>query len=472
MSYLVYLTLIPPILLGILLASLVILPTGRGNLLLLFSLGIPVGFGVTACLYFLWSYCLNPSFPGFWLVELFLIAVLAWYNWKLKDRLKKLIPDWKKWTWIDWSIILIFLAVFITALASFDAYTKANPHGRYDAWAIWNVRARMIARGAEHWKDVFIPQVFHADYPLLVPLTIARSWVLAGTESQRIPPAVAGLFTFASSGILPGALIALKKRQTALLAGIILLTTPWFVYFGSLQFADLPLASCILAACISLAIGLMDREYSWRWFFISSLAAGLSAWVKNEGQLFLLVFAIISAFLALSVFRRINDVKSIGSLMTGVLLPLVVILLFKLTLAPANDVVDTGNLGQTLSQLISLPRYGEVISALQDYPKGFGGWAFPLPLIFMAFWLLMCPVFSKENRLAIISLAGLLILQWIGYFLIYVITPHGLQTHINQSYDRLLMHIYPLFLFFLFLFLPPLDDLFTRRGNSKDVPAV
>ena len=130
MSYLVYLTLIPPILIGTLLASLLILPTGRGNLFLVGSLGIPVGFGISACLYFLWSYFLNPSFPGFWLVEMLLIAVLLWANWEQKELIIPLLPDWKKWTWLDWSLGLLFLAVLIAALVSFDAYTKANPHGR------------------------------------------------------------------------------------------------------------------------------------------------------------------------------------------------------------------------------------------------------------------------------------------------------------------------------------------------------
>jgi 4-amino-4-deoxy-L-arabinose transferase-like glycosyltransferase len=373
---------------------------------------------------------------------------------------------------LDWGLAALFLVVFIIELVSFDAYTKANPHGRYDAWAIWNVRARMIARGGEHWKSVFIPQVFHADYPLLVPLSIARSWVLAGTESQRIPPAVAGLFTFASSGILAGALLSLRKKQSAWLAGIILLTTPWFVYFGSLQFADLPLAACILSASACLCMALMDRPSSLRWFLLAGLSAGLAAWVKNEGQLFLLVFAIVTTAVILFSYHKKERLPVLLNVIYGLILPLSVIVLFKLTLAPANDVVDTGNLGQSMSQLLSLPRYGEVINAYLNYPKGFGGWTFPLPLVFLLFWILMGPVVNKENRAAIFSLSGLLALQWIGYFLIFVITPHALQTHINQSYDRLLMHIYPSFLLFLFLFLPPLEMAAIPWLNSKNTPAV
>jgi hypothetical protein len=472
MTNLVYLSLIPPILLGFLLVVWLTLKTERSNLLFIFSLGIPVGFGIDACLYSLWSYLLNPSFPGFWLVEALLIAVLVFLNWKQRDQFKTLIPDWKKWTWLDWGLAAFFLVVLIIGLVSFDAYTKANPHGRYDAWAIWNVRARMIARGGEHWKSVFIPQVFHADYPLLVPLTIARAWVLAGTESQKIPPAVAGLFTFASAGILPGALLSLRKKQSAWLAGIILLTTPWFVYFGSLQFADLPLAACILSAVSCLCMALMDRLSSLRWFALAALAAGLAAWVKNEGQLFLLVFAVVAAAVFLFSFQKNERLQVLLHAFYGLILPLTILVLFKLTLAPANDVVDTGNLGQSVSQLLSPSRYGEVITAYLHYPKGFGGWALPLPLAFLSFWILMGPKVNKENRAAVFSLAGVLALQWIGYFLIFVITPHALQTHINQSYDRLLMHIYPSFLLFLFLFLPPLDTIAFPWQKSKNTPAV
>ncbi len=89
---------------------------------------------------------------------------------------------------LEWFVGGIFLIVAAIGLISFINYTIANPHGRYDAWAIWNVRARMLARAGDHWKTIFIPQVFHADYPLLIPMTIAHSWMMAGTESQRIPP--------------------------------------------------------------------------------------------------------------------------------------------------------------------------------------------------------------------------------------------------------------------------------------------
>lgn len=460
MSYLVYLTLLPPLLIGMLLAACVLLPTRKANALLLLSLGIPLGFGISACLFFLWSLVFNPSFPGFLFVELALIGVLSIILWKQRQHFQSIRPEFLKWNRFDWLGVAVLLIVMILGLATFAAYTQTDPHGRYDSWAIWTVRARMLTRGGINWKSVFVPQIFHADYPLLVPLTIAHSWIIAGTESQRIPPAVAGLFTFAPAGILIGTLISLQKRIHGWLAGILLLSTPWVIYFGSLQFADLPLAACMLAASSCLCLSLYDREHAARWLCLAGLSAGLAAWTKNEGQLFLAVFIAVSVFSIWLTFRRAHPARLIGMMLVGIALPLFVLLIFKFTLAPANDVVDTGNLSVVVTRLLSPTRYGEVIAALQIYHKGFGGWLAPIPLLFVFVWLLFKPYPDEHNRAAILPLAALLGFQWIGYFLIYVITPHQLQIHVNQSYDRLLMHLYPSFLLFLFLFLSPWEKVF------------
>lgn len=465
MSYLVYLTLLPPLLLGFLLAVWITLPSQKINWLFLFSISIPLGFGITACLLFLWSIVFHPSFPGYVIIEWLLIACLAFLLWKKRGLIRQNLPDPRKWSRLDLLCAAGFLFVVIIGLVSFSDYTNANPHGRYDAWAIWTVRARMLARGGEHWQSVFVPPVFHADYPLLVPLTIARSWITAGTESQRIPPAVAGLFTFASAGILTGVLFSLGKRKIAWLSGALFLSTPWVIYFGSLQFADLPLATCLLSAVACICLAFQDDELANRWLILSGIFAGLAAWTKNEGQLFLAVYIVIASLAVYLEFRKSKPFRRMGSLVVGMLLPVAVVLLFKFTLAPVNDVVDTSNLSGAFSQLTSFQRYVEVIHALQAYPKGFGGWSAPIPLVFLLLWLALRPVINNQNKTSILTLSALLIVQWIGYFLIYVITPHGLQIHINQSYDRLLMHMYPSFLLLIFLFLPPVEELFKRDLN-------
>lgn len=460
MSYLVYLTLLPPIIIGGLLASWLLLPTRNVNFLLLLSTGIPLGFGVVACLYFFWFEIFNPAIPGFIWLELAIIAALVYVNWKHRKYLFEIFAaPIRNRNKLDWVFGILFLLIAFIGIAAFINYTTANPHGRYDAWAIWTVRARMFFRSGEYWKSIFVPQVFHADYPLLVPLTIAHSWILAGTESQRIPPAVAGLFTFSSAGILVGSLFSMAKKQISWLAGILLLSTPWVIYFGSLQFSDLPLAAYILAASSSLCLALIDRDNSSRWLILAGLSAGFAAWTKNEGQMFLLVFLAVAFISIILVFKQSHPFRLIGRMIIGLLLPIMAILVFKLTLAPANDLVDPGNLTPVLTKLFSISRYGEVLQALHIYHKGFGGWLIPIPVVFLVLWLVLQPRINSENKAAILTLAFILILQWVGYFMIYVITPHDLQTHVNQSYDRLLMHLYPSFVLFMFLFLRPLKKI-------------
>jgi len=473
MSYLSYLTLLPPMLLGILFTAWLLLPTRKANLLLVTSLGIPIGFGISSCLLFLWFYVFNPNKPGFFFLEFGLIACLAFLLWRQKVVSFQFFTGFlKEKDKVQWILGVISLTIAVIGIATFINYVNINPHGRYDAWAIWNVRARMLARAGEQWKSVFIPQVFHADYPLLLPLTIARSWLQSGTESMRIPSAVAGLFTFTSAGILTGCLITLKRWNQGWLAAIVFLSTPWVIFFGSLQFADIPLAAFILAASACLCLALANVDNPSAWLVLAGLCAGLAGWTKNEGQLFLLMFIMVASGMILTIFHKRHFPGKLLQLGIGLLLPVLVILFFKFTLAPTNDVVNTGDLSPTVTALLSPVRYHEVINGLIAYPKGFGGWSVPIPAIVLSIGLLLWPHIQKERIPSLASISLLLILQWIGYFLIYVITPHQIQVHINQSYDRLLMQLYPTFLLLVFVAIRPIEELFNNIKTNSSPPAV
>ena len=473
MSYISYLTLLPPMLLGILFTAWLLLPTRKANLLLIISLGIPIGFGISSCLLFLWFYVFNPNKPGLFFLEFGLITCLAFLLWNQKLISIQFFTGFlKDKNIVHWFLGVICLAIALLGVAIFINYTNINPHGRYDAWAIWNVRARMLARAGVQWKSVFIPQVFHADYPLLVPLTIARSWIQSGTESMHIPPAVAGLFTFSSAGILAGSLISLKRWKQGWLAGIVFLSTPWVIYFGSLQFADLPLAAFILAAGACLCLALANEDKPSPWLVLAGLTAGLAGWTKNEGQLFLLMFILVAGGLILVIFNKRRFPAKLLQLGIGLLLPVLVILFFKFTLAPNNDVVNTGDLSPAVTALLSPAKYSEVINGLIAYPKGFGGWSVPIPAFVLALGFLLWPQIKKEYISSLASLSLLLILQWIGYFLIFVITPHQVQVHINQSYDRLLMQLYPTFLLLVFISLRPIEEIFNNNKTNSIPPAV
>jgi hypothetical protein len=460
MSYIVYLSLLPPVLLGILFVLWLLLPTGKANFFLVLSLGLPTGFGISSCLLFLWSYIFNPGNNWFELIEFGLIAFLLYLLWKQKlVDIQYFISFLKDKNKVHWLLGIAALVVTLFGIAIFINYTTLNPHGRYDAWAIWNVRARMLARAGDHWKSVFIPQVFHADYPLLLPLTIAHSWILAGTESMRIPPAIAGLFTFSCAGILSGSLFSLKRWNPGWLASIILLSTPWVLFFGSKQFADLPLAAYILAASACLCLAFIYNENSTPWLILAGLSAGFAGWTKNEGQLFLVVFCFITGITILLLFKNKSLKEKKLAVGIGLLLPILAILIFKFDLAPANDVVNTSELSPAITSMLKFSRYGEALDAMLRITKAFGGWAFPVPVFVFVAYLLIRPEIGKGRAIIPITLGFLILFQLIGYYMIYIITPHQLTLHINQSFDRLLMHLYPTFLLLIFSTIRPMEEI-------------
>jgi hypothetical protein len=69
-----------------------------------------------------------------------------------------------------------FLALLALAVASSWLGWARFPHGQWDAWSIWNLRARSIFRGAPDWPALLSPAIgwSNPDYPLLLPLLLQK----------------------------------------------------------------------------------------------------------------------------------------------------------------------------------------------------------------------------------------------------------------------------------------------------------
>ncbi len=117
----------------------------------------------------------------------------------------------------------------------------AEPHGLWDAWADWNLGAKFISRDPHGWTKSFhemISEDFHTDYPLLQKGFIARCWILAKTETVLVPMIFAFIFTFCTIGLLASAVASFTTKTEGLMAGLVLLCTPFFMTMGTSQYAD------------------------------------------------------------------------------------------------------------------------------------------------------------------------------------------------------------------------------------------
>lgn len=428
------------------------------DLLLILALGAGLGLGVSAAAFFAWLVGFGPS-KAYFVLELLGLAVLVGFVLRRLRQGAAGLPSTGRGeparvAYVSWLLIPGFVLSLLIAILTFAFRSATSPHGGWDAAMIWNLRARFLFRGADHWRDAFSDLQgtwTHADYPLLVPGSVARAWSLIGSDTIVVPILVASLFVLATAVLLLAALSGLRSRGQGMLAGIMLLCSHPLVWQGANQYADVPLAFFILAGLVTLALADKVREGGAGFIALAGLSAGLAAWAKNEGLLFLVALfaahlAVVGRLRGWRVALRREAIMGLG--LAPVLL---VIVAFKWGIAPGNDLLASLTLSDLLERLTDPRRYGYVLSAFGRLTLEFGGWIVGALFVLASYLLALGWKVEAEERPAIATAALTLILVLTGYFFVYVVTPHELAWHVGTSMHRLALHGWPSLLFVYFL---------------------
>jgi hypothetical protein len=299
------------------------------------------------------------------------------------------------------TLSVTLLAVFLLAYA---VVALLIPNGQWDAYAIWNVRARFLYYGADPFH---YPAVAHPDYPLLLPLAVAFGYRLIGATHPLVPIVLHG-FVYAGT-------MWLFRRNIWLLSIVGLVG----LQYASYQYADLPLALALLAATVAF--------YQSRQIGVG-LALGIAIHTKNEGLLIAACFLFVWA----AAQRRVpwRAVLAFAPF-------LALLVAFKLWVNVPNDVVGSTGI---LERLVDVER---AVTVLQFVVPRFFVFGSGINLIVISIVLLLrIPI-----RPTVPLVAALLIFS--GYLAIYQITPHDVQWHMLYSYDRLILHLFPTVLYSL-----------------------
>jgi len=425
--------------------------------LIVSTLAIGVGLGVTAVGLFLWLLVAGGVGRPLIALELALLGGLAGaLRWRTRRtgstaHLSEPPPAMSRG---DRLVTLAFAATLSCGIAAFVAISASAPHGGWDAWMNWNLRARMIFRSGAEWRDAFSPLLdwSHPDYPLLVPSSVVRVWAYRGAETLAAPAMVAFLFTFATVGLLSSAVAALRGRTQGLLAGLVLLGTPFFIFHGVSQYGDVPLGFFFLSTVVLLAMHDRHRDRTTLFAVLAGLTVGLAGWTKNEGLLFLAALIAAQAALSLrSATHRITAAEA-RAFALGLLPILVIIGFFKLYLAPANDLVSSLGAGETLRRLTDPVRYGLVLKAFIGQIGGFG-----FNGMIGAVWLLitygLCVWVRPEGtgRTWFPRTVVTLGLVLAGHAAVFVATADDVARLLNSSLERLLLQLWPVAVFSCFM---------------------
>lgn len=470
--------------LGLLLCFIIFEKNGNTNFRFLINLSLPLGIGISSVMFI----SLNLLKLPFFLISLVEIGLIIFLVFKIKKskktigqyfglkhnkpelRLQKPSPNidfnsiskrlrnnFKYWgeELLQNPILLLFTVIYFYAwlmdsgIFYFDSIKE--PHGLWDAFNYWNLKAKFISLAPFDWPYLFHQMVsddFHPDYPLLQTGYIARCWLYLKNESVWAPIVVSFAFTFCTIGFLATSVSIFTNKIKGLIAGLILLATPFYMTMGDSQYADNTVGFFYLATVVLLTFARRETSIKPRLLITAGITAGLSAWSKNEGLLF--IACLFCSQFSLLFFKNYRELLTeLKYLLFGMLPILFLIAYYKIAIAPPNDIVNAQG-AETFIKLTDYSRYETVCKWYFEQFTTFGKWVINPWWLFL-FGIIYKGINLKENRDSLISSFILFLLMLLGFFFIYIITPLPLVFHLSTSIHRLFFQLFPTFIFIYFL---------------------
>lgn len=266
------------------------------------ALAFGFGAGATAAVFFvlLWG-GMKPGSAA-WTADLAVLAGGMGTWWLMRRRKSEPAPAPEAAELpLAWLAGLAAVGSLIAFLAAAAVYLRANPQGDWDAWAIWNARAKFLAHEGM-WRNAVSAELTetHAEYPPLWSAAVARAWSESGEPSQDAPQAGAFLAALALVSLTGCGLAARAGWPWAAAGTATLLMTVSLWRAAPGQYADVPLALLLLGAVMAAEAG---QRAGWcaPGLALSGALASMAAFTKNEGLAFC---AVLGATLAVAARFR------------------------------------------------------------------------------------------------------------------------------------------------------------------------
>ncbi len=444
------------------------------------ALGAGVGIGLTSAVFLLLDVAGIAAPAAIFSIDIVLASVLAWHRYRQRvdqggDPAIEESPRGFRWTWL---LAVAFGVALSIAWVRLIQMAAALPVGDWDAWTVWNLRAKFLAGPGGSWRYAVSPLMdgVHPDYPLLLSAFIARGWKAGGVVDTLVPAATGFVFFAALLGILVSTVALLRGAASAMLAGLVILSTTSLLTWAPAQYADIPLAFFYLSA-IALVFLVADAAPTLFW---AGLCAGFAACTKNEGITFLVAIILVLFVLTLRERGGQTAFKWARWLLAGAVPGILLTLWLKLFLAPAVDPLVTQGVSG-LARLQDFSRYGQIASGFFSNLVSLGsGVSHPLILVAILAVLVRLQI-EERYRLPSMIAAAALILVFLSYCAVLLITPWSLTWQVQTSFDRLILQVWPSGLLVFFMLLRSVEDAvppvvaiknaMTRKSSKRQLSA-
>lgn len=317
----------------------------------------------------------------------------------------------------------------------------ASPTGSYDASANWNLRARAVWLAGARWNEFFAnqPGIPHPDYPMGLPLAVARLWRVCGEATHAVPLGL-GVASAALCAMAVAAMVSrLRGPRAGALAAAMVLGAPELARQAVAQGADVPVA---LAFTVAGVFGWLALEAgTWRPWALCGALLGVAIWLKNEALLFALL---LGAAAVLLTWRR-GGARAVGATVCGLALgalPFALTLFAHKALVPqANELLPFGRFGAVWQLATDGARWRLGMAEIGRRLLGHGHF------LGIAGLVAVIAAGARWRDLANAGwqlVAGVTVAMVLGHFAVALISPYDLAFHIQTTQTRLLVQLWPL----------------------------
>jgi hypothetical protein len=425
------------------------------GLILTGSIGAGIGLGITSATAFLWlAWFDHPD--GYYLTAelclsllLVLFAIYRYRNAKYTTRRDQASSFHAANSQVGWlKNIFLFLPIAFTASFILKAYFD-RPHGAWDAWAIWNYRARWLLLGESNWTHAFtyLNSADSPDYPLLVTGSVFRMWSILGTDHVAIPIMVAGVLAVGSILIIFSSIGILRGENQGYLAAIFMFIATQFLNVATYQYGDAPLSFFILSTIVLFSLKDHYPDLSLRLLFLAGLTASCAAWTKNEGLLFLVLIILIRFIAEIRRHNWLGIINQFLYFFMGMSFVLSTLVYFKLNFAIQNDLVNKANLSKLSVYFLDSDRYIKVLLGITKYIFTFNDHIVILLIVYIFLSGVARSSFVKKG---VASHLFLMLFMLGGYAFSFFISPHDLDWHMSSALKRLSVQLLPAWVFIAF----------------------
>lgn len=331
------------------------------------------------------------------------------------------------------SFFVLLLIFILLSIFSYNYFMSSKRWGDWDAWAIWTLHAKMLG-SQTYFTHLFSDTISwtHSDYPLFLSANIAVIWKSIGFNSAFVPACIAYLTALALVLTILTSFLEKKYTFVGLMLFSVMTYSSILFPFVTSQYADSLFALFALIPFVLLQH--IPEKKPLKMFVLIGFFTASAAWIKNEGIMFFLIF---SFGLIIKYFKKTNVIIHFG---LGALLPLFVLILFKIKYAPTSDLMNS-SFNDYRNKLIQIENYKVILNYAYTYIIDNCRFLY---ISLIAILLLHYKFFYSFCFLIIFGLLT-------AYFFVYITTPYDLMWHLSTSLDRLLHQVTPVLLYSIFM---------------------